>query len=366
MSPNSITIIKLDNGNVLIESTDVGVKDYTLGPHYGVKAAPNNINAEIYRDRVTEKCFSYIAVEKVQRKDGTIVFINDLDTLVDELFTYFFFPIDDELVDRVEDLENAFRQISYKEIIDISSTTAGTITYPSGWTLDQTVIPSNAVITTIDSQDRPEYTSPVDASENVIGVTLDALGNWTVTGLSNQDVAILFEIEGVQKDVINLDQDKVIDIRGNSGDITDFTSFTLAQLNDKIKDANVDDENDPRTPLAHATTHEKDGSDEIAGDNIRVDYTPSNYSVSDNDLGSHLEGINDALVGIVASTGIKYNLKAGDNISVAAWFQYAIECDFIIDNGATMTVDENAKLIIEDGNLVLDGSLVLDGELKFK
>jgi len=361
---NHIVITKLENGNVLIENSMTN--DRSLQPGLDVIKERNGIDVSVlnYDTRLVYK-FRPDDVEKVVREDGTQVFISDQDTLHSELFTYFFFVADTDLEQRVEDLENAFRQISYKEVIDISAVATGTIAYPAGWTLDETVIPSNAVISTIDAQDRPEYISPQDGSGNVIGVTLDAAGNWTVTGTSSQDVAIMFEIEGVQKDVINLDEDKVIDIRGNSGDMDDLTSFTLAQLNAKITDANVDDENDPRTPTAHATTHELGGTDEITGDDLRIDYTPTNYTAS-NDLGSHLSGIDSQLVGGVATNGIKYHLKAPDNITVNACFQYPIECDFFIDSGAAITVQADGKLIIEDGNFTLDGSLVLDGELKFK
>lgn len=66
------------------------------------------------------------------------------------------------------------------------------------------------------------------------------------------------------------------------------------------------------------------------------------------------------------ANGIKYHLKDGDDITVQDCFQYAIECDFIMDTNSNMTVDAGGQLVIEDGCLILDGCLALDGCLKFK
>ena len=41
------------------------------------------------------------------------------------------------------------------------------------------------------------------------------------------------------------------------------TPDTLANMNTKITDANLDDSGDPRTPLAHAVDHQEGGADEI-------------------------------------------------------------------------------------------------------
>ena len=66
------------------------------------------------------------------------------------------------------------------------------------------------------------------------------------------------------------------------------------------------------------------------------------------------------------ATGLQYHLKDGDSVTVPECFQYAIECDFILDNNSTFVVDAGGQLVIEDGCLILDGCLELDGCLKFK
>jgi len=45
-----------------------------------------------------------------------------------------------------------------------------------------------------------------------------------------------------------------------------FPTMTLAELNGKITDATLDDDGDPRTPTAHASTHIPGGSDDIFSD----------------------------------------------------------------------------------------------------
>jgi len=47
--------------------------------------------------------------------------------------------------------------------------------------------------------------------------------------------------------------------------IGDLPDFTLAELNARITDANVDADGDPRVPTAHASTHFPNGSDDVVG-----------------------------------------------------------------------------------------------------
>jgi len=47
--------------------------------------------------------------------------------------------------------------------------------------------------------------------------------------------------------------------------VSDLPDMTLAQLNAKITDADVDDDGDPRDPNAHASTHFPNGADDLIG-----------------------------------------------------------------------------------------------------
>jgi hypothetical protein len=96
--------------------------------------------------------------------------------------------------------------------------------------------------------------------------------------------------------------------------------------------------------VAHASSHIKDGPDEVDADKLDIDYTPTNYTpsastpVSDSEfhLAGHLAGI-DAVLGDVAD-------DASDAVSAASAAQSAAE--------------EHATRHIKDGDDELDGDLV--------
>jgi len=60
-------------------------------------------------------------------------------------------------------------------------------------------------------------------------------------------------------------------------------------------DITLDDQNDPRPPLAHASTHEESGSDEIESTNLKATFSPNNYTPTSSDLAGQLDGIDNAL-----------------------------------------------------------------------
>tara|TARA_R110001606_G_scaffold91591_3_gene204251 strand:+ start:2487 stop:2825 length:339 start_codon:yes stop_codon:yes gene_type:complete len=64
------------------------------------------------------------------------------------------------------------------------------------------------------------------------------------------------------------------------------------------------------------------------------------------------------------SNGIKYHLKNGDNITVQDCFEYFIACNFIVDNGATMTIENGARLIIHSGIIINEGLITNNGLIK--
>jgi len=65
-------------------------------------------------------------------------------------------------------------------------------------------------------------------------------------------------IEGLSGQAADNQPARVHNIGGNK-----HTAGTLAQLNDKISDAALDDSGDPRTPSAHKASHQLGGADEI-------------------------------------------------------------------------------------------------------
>jgi hypothetical protein len=62
-------------------------------------------------------------------------------------------------------------------------------------------------------------------------------------------------------------------------DIENLGSGTLAELNDAVTDATLDDSGDPRTPTAHVTTHHSGGSDPLVHDSIAGSGTNSHAQI---------------------------------------------------------------------------------------
>lgn len=86
----------------------------------------------------------------------------------------------------------------------------------------------------------------------------------------------------------------------HSTDVGNLGSGTLSELNTAITDATLDDSSDPRTPTAHATTHQSGGSDAIKlddlatpDDNTDLDATITYHGLLpklDNDNTHYLDG----------------------------------------------------------------------------
>ena len=64
------------------------------------------------------------------------------------------------------------------------------------------------------------------------------------------------------------------------------------------------------------------------------------------------------------STGTKYHLKDGDDISVIDCFEYLICGTFILDTLARFTVDTGGRLAVIDGPILNDGTITNNGVIK--
>lgn len=120
--------------------------------------------------------------------------------------------------------------------------------------------------------------------------SLDGISDWEIGDFAIFDGSAWQQVDNT---------DAVTSVNGMLGTVTiDFTTLTggtLAELNALVSDATLDDASDPRTPTAHASTHEAGGSDEITGTALEVTRTTTNYAETANTLGGHLEGIDSAL-----------------------------------------------------------------------
>jgi len=64
------------------------------------------------------------------------------------------------------------------------------------------------------------------------------------------------------------------------------------------------------------------------------------------------------------STGTKYHLKDGDDISVIDCFEYLICGTFILDTLARFTINAGGRLAVIDGPILNDGTITNNGVIK--
>lgn len=149
-------------------------------------------------------------------------------------------------------------------------------------------------------------------------------------------------------DIDDFDSDIDAHINGTENphltSLANLVGGTLAELNDLLSDATLDDSSSSRTPTSHASSHYSGGSDPIEATSLKTTYSSSNYSVVSNLLSSHLEGIDNAIGSI----------SAGDVSGPAS-----------STNNALVRFDGTTGKIIKNSSATLNGSgdLSLSGNL---
>src|SRR6187455_125762 len=66
--------------------------------------------------------------------------------------------------------------------------------------------------------------------------------------------------------------------------------------------------------MSHASRHAQGGEDEIDGDALDIDFEPTNYTATDDNLAGHLEGIDDALTGGAPSAHASTHIHGGSDV----------------------------------------------------
>ena len=104
--------------------------------------------------------------------------------------------------------------VGYYETIDISSSTTGTISFPTGATLETKILGElgNCTLGTIDGNGHLIEELPTDTSGSVIESTLDTNGNWSTTGNSTDNTVLLFYLEISLGKYDNLAESKIIEV----------------------------------------------------------------------------------------------------------------------------------------------------------
>lgn len=231
---NNVRILKAQNDKV--EITVNGLTTKSLLPDYDVYRNATNDKVHV-NNRYNQIIDTFTADEviEVERKDGTIVPINDNDTLFSELSTYFFFRVvfSSDLQERVEYLENNIYEVTYKEDIDISVSTGGSITFPTSSTLEETELVGNAVLTTLEPTGEAAFQTPTVGGVAVTA-NLDNLGNYVASNNFPDPVGLIFRLRIAGKDFQNLDNDKVIEFWLNDDVIGDSQELTWDVENDSL------------------------------------------------------------------------------------------------------------------------------------
>ena len=97
---------------------------------------------------------------------------------------------------------------------------------------------------------------------------------------------------------------------------------------------------------AHASRHERAGADEIDGDHVDIDFTPSNYTPSIvpaeaahvDDLAAHLAGIDDALGSATGIPTTPYTAISSINIA-PCWFKKVIDYTDVQTAASSITIN---------------------------
>lgn len=128
----------------------------------------------------------------------------------------------DNIVQKLEDLEanidvlnNNIYEVTYREIINPTSTTTGNIAFPIKSTLDTDDYPGNAILSTVTGTGEITGETPI-FNGNFVTATLATNGNWVTSSLTDSSVAIIFRLKIKSIDYPNLDQSKIIDFSAST------------------------------------------------------------------------------------------------------------------------------------------------------
>ena len=64
-----------------------------------------------------------------------------------------------------------------------------------------------------------------------------------------------------------------------------------------------------------------------------------------------------------ALEGIRWRIKSGESLSVTDCIVHNVCGNFQIDDGATVTIDEEGRLCVDHGTLILEGTLINEGQI---
>jgi len=175
---------------------------------------PNNKNTgQIFKELKEIGSSDFIKVFYGKHKQPYIVSVSTLDEVLK-------LPI---LRDRVTNLENNVYRITYYEIIDISTSTAGSIVIPEEASVFTEGFEGNAILSTLNTNGYPAGETPVEGG-TPITANLDTSGNWNASGTySGGDVGLIYQLYIRAEDFSNLAINRIIDFYLLDGSDKTFT-----------------------------------------------------------------------------------------------------------------------------------------------
>ena len=184
-----------------------------------------------------DRLFIYDAYTVLPSGGNTLLDLNPLDIagrpsdnpkeISEWLAETFFF---DNTQQQIDDLEATTFKITYFEIVDISVSAVGSITPPTGATIqaNQFGESGNAVLSTLTGSNTPTFESPEDGGGSAITVSLDVNnGNYVASDLFAQPVALIYSFSIALGDLGNVDLSRAVDFYQVSAGTTLHSELTL-------------------------------------------------------------------------------------------------------------------------------------------
>jgi len=116
----------------------------------------------------------------------------------------------DALGTRIDNLEGNIYEVTYKTIIDISTGTTGSITFPTGAILDESEFPGNAILSERTGT-QLDYKTPQTNGQNVT-VNLSNSGTWIASTVYTGDVYLVYRLRVPSINYANLDNDSIVEL----------------------------------------------------------------------------------------------------------------------------------------------------------
>lgn len=157
-----------------------------------------------------------------------------------------------DLQTRLHKLENNEYKVTYFETIDISVTTTGSVTIPTGASIEENEFGGSgaSVLSTLTGSGFPTFETPTDSSGNTITANLATNGSYTASDLyADDDLALIYKVKIKGEDFQNLTSDNILDFFN-----TDDKFVTTGSVENNILSLEKNDRTTISVPLPTGST----------------------------------------------------------------------------------------------------------------